>query len=399
MKTILFITGRLPFPLDDGWKIRTYHLIKGMVNSGYKVDLLSYVSEDEDSKAIEAMRNICNSVFAVIRAKHYSVADLLKGLVTSIPFSVYNYHTCQMAKAVVEIIKDNNYDFVQIEDIVMCQYLDGIVGSCSNIILDMHNIESALLERYAFESKNYLKKNYAYLTANKLNKYEIEYGSKCSKVLVCSQEDSDILATRGLRGKIEVIPNGVDTNYFQPMLEGNDNSIVFVGSMDYHANVSGVLHFAENVFPQIRIKNPGIRWYIVGKKPTAEVLGLASDSIIVTGSVPDVRPFVAAASVVVAPLLVGGGTRLKILEAMSMGKPIVSTSIGAEGIEVSSGENIILADNDKDFADSVNELLRDRQKAEQLGKNANRQVLKGYAWNSISGRLAKMYETLLADCF
>jgi sugar transferase (PEP-CTERM/EpsH1 system associated) len=395
MKKILFITGRLPFPLDDGWKLRTYHLLKGIACSGYAVDLLTFTGQDEDRRSLAAMKELCGSVFPEVRIKQYAFMDLLNGVMGSTPFSVLNYYSRHMARSFTELTKADTYACIQFEDIVMTKYIDLIDIGKTRLILDMHNIESHLLKRYAQEEKNIFKKAYAHLTASKLNRYEIEFSKKFSRILVCSPEDASILASRGVSAGVEIVPNGVDVEYFKPTSEAKDKCLVFVGTLNYHANVSGVLHFAKSIFPHILERNPDIQWYIVGKDPTDEIEDLASENIIVTGPVPDVRPYLSKAAVVVAPLLVGGGTRLKILEAMAMQKAVVSTSIGAEGIGAKHGENIILADSDQGFASEVNNLLEDQNMAERLGCAARRYVEAHFSWNYVTNHLLDIYSRIL----
>jgi polysaccharide biosynthesis protein PslH len=395
MKQALFVTARLPFPPDDGWKIRTYHIMKGVAASGYKVDLVTFMRPGEDHSLADGLKDVCRTVDITTRQKNYAVSDLVKGVLTQTPFPVYNYHDKKMISTLAKRVSSTQYDVVQFEDIVTAHYRELIPLGAAKVILDMHNIESHLMERFAVESASLAKSWYARQTARKLSRHELEQARNCDRVFVCSCEDGRLLEERGNAHNIVVIPNGVDTVFFSPMEVIPDLSLVFVGSMDYHANVTAVLHFARHIFPLIASRHPNVRWYIVGKNPTCEVRALASEQIIVTGAVPDVRPYVARAAVIVVPLLVGGGTRLKILEAMAMGKAVLSTSIGSEGIAVTQEENILLADTPEDFANEVSRLLEDHDLTERLGIAARAFVELRYSWDVITHQLAICYGSLL----
>lgn len=388
MLRVLMLTARLPYPIDDGWKIRTYHLIKGWNESGAQVDLISFVHPEESGSRPQGFSDLCGDIRLVPREKSYAWSDLFKGLVSKIPFTIYNYSEPQMHYEVDQMLADRKYDIIQVEDIVMAQYLPvadlGVIR-----ILDMHNIESHLLERYAKNEPNFLKKIFALLTSRKLRSYEVDACKLFDKVLICSDEDKNILQQCGIGVPLEVLPNGVDCEYFCPPEKNCEaNDLVFVGSMDYHANISGVLYFVHNVFPLILRRHPETLFIIVGKNPPEIIQNLANDHILVTGMVPDVRPYLARARVVVVPLLVGGGTRLKILEAMAWGRPIVATSLGAEGIKASHGENILLADTPPAFAEHVVDLLGDSDKCRKIGRVAREFVMAFYAWNILTDRLS-----------
>src|SRR6266540_1588311 len=296
MSKVLFIACRLPYPLDDGWKIRTFNLLKGLVVKGHSVDLVTFVSDCEN-EIPNALRQLCRDIYSVDRKRGYAVIDLLKGLIAKKPFSVFNYGNKEM-KELIESLINLNYDFIQIEDIVMAEYLP--LKSEAFKILDMHNIESKLLIRYAEQEKNALKKIYAYMTAYKLHNYEIQTSRLFDNIYVCSESDRQHLLKYIEKNKISVIPNGVDCTYYQ----SNDrirteNRLVFVGSMDYHANMSGISYFVKEIFPRVVASFPKVVLYIVGKNPPVHITRLAGPRIVVTGAVEDVRPFLSSAALVI----------------------------------------------------------------------------------------------------
>jgi sugar transferase (PEP-CTERM/EpsH1 system associated) len=384
MSRVLFITARIPAPLDDGWKIRTYHLMKGYSQQGWKVDLVSFRDVNQNVEDFPMLQSLCNDIHLVPRTKSYSCFDLVRGLILPLPFHVYNYQVKSMNDTIQRVVSHYCYDLIQIEDIVMTQYCNPKFNRITRI-LDMHNVESDLLYRYSRNEKNPLKVLYARFTAAKLKKYERKTAKIFQQLLVCSKEDLKLLRSNGVNVPAVVVPNGVDGNYFRPSDQrGESDDLVFIGSMDYHANISGVTYFVNEVLPLIWQNNPEIRFFIVGKNPPEEIQKFAEKRIVVTGIVDDVRPYYNRAGVVVVPLLVGGGTRLKVVESMAMGKAVVSTSLGAEGIPAEHGKHLLLADDPTVFAKSVLELLGKPTLRNSMGKAARKFVEGHFEWSSIT---------------
>jgi sugar transferase (PEP-CTERM/EpsH1 system associated) len=372
--------------MDDGWKTRSGNILKGLSAQGASLDLVTF--GDPEHQPDPGFREVLTRTIILPRSIDYAWKDLVLGLLAPTPFSVLNYRDADFKRAVADLCSSQSYDAVLVEDIVMAQY--ALPNRTAARFLDMHNVESHLLERYADAETRVLRKLYAGWTARKLKRYEVRTGSGFDAVFVCSQVDGDRLRSAGFRKPVHLVPNGIDPEFFRPS-DGveQDGSLVFVGSMDYHANISGVLHYASDILPRIREVRPGVRTYVVGKNPPPEIRALASGTLVVTGTVPDVRPFVDRASVVVVPLVVGGGTRLKILEAMAMGKAVVSTRVGCEGIEVEEGRNIELADDPQEFSDRVVGLLDDPDRAREMGKEARISVLETYTWERVTRTLAQ----------
>jgi sugar transferase (PEP-CTERM/EpsH1 system associated) len=389
---VLMLVARVPWPLDDGWKMRTGNILKGLAAQGAEIDLISF--GDPDQLVPDAFRSACARIQLVRRERPYAVGDLVRGVLGRTPFSVLNYRAEAFAQGVRDACRDTAYDLLLIEDVVMAQY--AVEASARVAFLDMHNIESHLLQRYARSERHLARKGYAYLTARKLTHYERAISRRFDRVLVCSEEDRGRLRSGASDLPVAVVPNGIDPAYFSDAaVRPVDGSIVFVGSMDYHANISGVTHFVRAILPMIRSRHPNVTTYVVGKNPAPEVRALAGDDVVVTGAVDDVRPYVAAAAVSVVPLLVGGGTRLKILEAMAMGKAVVSTPVGAEGIPAPDGVALVLAEQGHEFADRVCELLEDRQRAEAIGGRAREFVLRHYDWTAIVDEIVDRFEELV----
>lgn len=385
------VAGRVPFPVDDGWKMRTFNIMKGLAHQGVMIDFIAFGEGEPSDPRYHELNSLCNRLEIVPRRKSYALSDLLKGLVFRTPFPVLNYYDKLFACRMDGLAASRQYDFLMVEDIVMASYARKVTVPVK--FLDMHNVESHLMRRYAENESSPARRIYARLTAGKLARYERSVGDEFDGVFVCSEADRKLLKEMKIQSDIVVIPNGIDPDLCR--LEGgthDEGCIVFVGSMDYHANRSGIIYFVKTTFPLISRQFPAATLYIVGKNPGTDITSLASDRIIVTGLVDDVRPYLERAAVVVVPLLVGGGTRLKILEALAMGKAVVSTSLGCEGIEAQSGDTIYLEDTPETFAQRVLELLNQPELAKQIGDRGRSLVVERYDWNRITGGIIETYK-------
>ncbi|HZS10864.1 MAG TPA: glycosyltransferase [Nitrospirales bacterium] len=387
---LLFITNNVPYPPTDGWKIRVWAILRRLA-ARHAVTVVTFMRTTEDPSAADQLRANGIKVEAVRRDPRYSAIKLMRGLVGRTAFSVLNYDDTRMHAMVRRVLADGQFDVVQAESVQMSPYC---VGASAFRVLDLHNIESLLMRRYAQCAANPLKRAYAEITWRKLAAYESSIYGRFDHCLACSEEDRRIALRQAPEAKITVVPNGVDV---RPVLPGRaplpgPPRLVFVGRMDYHANVDGMLWFCREILPRIRSRRGDVRVQIVGGHPSPEIRALeAKEGIEVTGFVSEVNPYVSDAAVMIVPLRVGGGTRLKVLEAMAMGKAIVSTTVGAEGIAVTPGADIVFADDPASFATAVLQLLDKPAHAERLGAAARRLAEARYDWDGIVDRLEALY--------
>jgi sugar transferase (PEP-CTERM/EpsH1 system associated) len=391
---ILFLTGNLPYPPTDGWKIRVFSLIRHL-SRHHRVSLVSFMRTTEDSRAVEVLRKYCADLWVIPRDPRYSPWKLFLGLVGQTAFPLLNYRDQQMMDLLRGVLQKHHFDVIQVESLAMAQYCSEV---SSSTVLDLHNIESLLIKRYALQETNLLKRAYAEVMWRKVAAYEREACKRFTHCLTCSEEDRRLVQGQAGVKRVSVIPNGVDLQSFVPVGPPAPpfNRLVFVGRMDYHANVDGVHWFSREILPQIRRKKPDVLFQIVGGYPTDSVKRLASPGEVeVTGFVEDVRPYLTEATAVVVPLRIGGGTRLKILESLAMGKAVISTTLGAEGIAAVDGREILLADGPTQFADRVIDVL-DNSKLREALHNAGRELVEAqYSWASIGNRLEQVYESCL----
>jgi glycosyltransferase involved in cell wall biosynthesis len=324
------------------------------------------------------------------------------------PVTILNYWSPAVASELGKVLEDGHFDTVQMEGIHLFGYLPVIRAARSRpaIVADWHNIESELMWRYSEMAPGMARRLFAKRTAHLIERAERRLLADCDAHTVASDRERRTLSARVPQAAIEAVPNGVDVGYYSAVAAGRedtwkDNSgryeILFVGSMDYHANIDAAAWFARQVWPELRRKHPELSFTIVGRNPSAEVMALASDGVTVTGAVEDVRPYYARALAVVAPLRVGSGTRLKILEAMACGAPVVSTRLGAEGLDVSDREDILLADTAPEIVGAVSRLITLPEIGQSLAEAGRRLVQQQYDWSILGARLQQIHCEVI-DC-
>ena len=394
---ILFIAPRLPLPADTGGKIRTFNILK-QISRDHAVDLVTFSFDSEDERHIKKFREIGIEVTLVPAPKEDALRRMFIVLLAALPYSVSKYHSKKMASAITALKAVKNYDAVHVDHIHMAHYQNCFQGlPC---LIDEHNVEYKILERCGNVENSAWKRQLYSQQAGKMKQFEsraILHYSACTAV---SQNDVDILKNlTGGNVPIHVLPNGVDTEFFtspgsRPQQE--EDALVFTGSMDWLPNDDAVVFFCQEVLPLIWEQNANVKFYIVGKSPSAAVKKMAQKDprIVVTGRVDDVRTYIQQAKVFVVPIRIGGGTRLKILEAMSMQKAVVSTTVGAEGIAHTKDVNIVLGDTPRAFAQQVLVLLKNQQKREVLGTAARKLALEKYDWRIIGKKLNQVYEDI-----
>jgi glycosyltransferase involved in cell wall biosynthesis len=290
-------------------------------------------------------------------------------------------------------------------DVILCDFLvaAGVIpwDWPTPKVIFTHNVEAAIWRRHYEVATNPIWKAISWQEWRKMEAAERRYLDLADHVLAVSEADRDAFASFLDPGKLTVIPTGVDVDYFQRMpVEESANSLVFTGSMDWLPNEDAILYFVEAILPLIKQQCPEVSLEVVGRSPSRKLQALAEteNKVHLTGWVEDVRPFVARGSACIVPLRIGGGTRLKIFEAMAMNKAVISTSVGAEGLPVRSGENIVLADTPGDFAKSAITLLRDADQRQRLGTAARALVEENYSWPRVAKTFAHALEDVVISC-
>jgi len=390
---ILILTPVLPYPLTDGSRIRNFNLIKAL-SLNHTVHIVSFIIETTRTEDIEGLRGFVHDLQTVFRPQKYGVKDLLKGVCTSEPFTIINYKTEEMKELVFKKL-DEGMDAVHCEHLNMAQYAPA--GKGLKRIIDMHNVESEIMRRYAEKASDPLRAIYSKMTAKKLARYERGVLNDFDLCIAVSARDAEHM--REFSSNTVVVDNGVDLDTFLLREDTvTEPRLVYTGWMKYHANNDAAKYFCDEIFPAIKKDKPDVTVDIVGKEPSDEILRLSKIvGVNVTGAVPDIRPFINNASVYIVPLRVGGGTRLKILEAMAIGVPIVSTSIGCEGIGLTNEVDILIADTADEFAAQTLRLLGDAPLRQRLAGNARELVEERFSWKMIGKKLLSAYNTIITE--
>jgi sugar transferase (PEP-CTERM/EpsH1 system associated) len=398
---VLHFAPRVCWPLDTGAKLRNYHLAR-VLSEKAGVTLLAFTDAHQSLGELE---KFYERVIAVPRDPGYTLSKIIRGTFGSTPLPVLNYTTDSMKRALESLLHDQDFDIVQIESIHLMSYLPIIAAARQRplIICDWHNIESELMDRYSKREPNILKRAYAGKTARLMGELERRAMREFDAHIAVSQRDAQRLRNLNPDARAFVIENGVDTAYYEEgavsgsLSAGKPKRIVFVGSMDYHANIDGAVSFAREVWPGLRNRHPEVIFTIVGRDPAPEVRELRSTpGIKVTGTVDDVRPFYREAFAAVVPLKVGGGSRLKILEAMAAGVPVVSTTLGAEGLDVHDGSDILLADTNEQLAEKTISLIESEELRQRISSAGRALISERYDWSRLGANLSEIYQQLLA---
>lgn len=400
MEHLLFLVHRIPYPPNKGDKIRSYHMLKHLAQR-YRVHLGTFVDDPDDWQHVDRVRELCGDTNFIrlnpLGARVRSMGALLADRSLSVDY----YRDTGMHAWVKEVIKRHGINRILVFSSAMAQY----APAAENIrrVIDFVDIDSDKWRQYA-EKKSWPMSWLYRREARQLLHVEREVAQDFDASLFVSQAEADLFRTLAPESadRIGFFNNGVDTDYFSPAhpLEnpypGSTEAIVFTGAMDYWPNVDAVQWFAQDIFPAVRQVHPAAQFYIVGSRPSAQVQALTSiDGVKVTGTVPDVRPYLAHAKVAVAPLRIARGIQNKVLEAMAMAKPVVVSPQALEGIIAETGRDLVLAEDAPQFAFAVNALLS--QPDQTLGRNAREQAIARYGWASNLSHVDRLLEASAAD--
>jgi sugar transferase (PEP-CTERM/EpsH1 system associated) len=391
---VLYFSPRDCWPVTTGARLRDFHLARQLASKA-TLTYIGFTTGETQHQRLEALYN--SEVVLVCREPGYAPLNLMRGLLGPTPISVLNYTSAAMMAELERLLRDQTFDAIQIEGVHLFAYVQRLreLAPRARLLCDWHNIESELLARYAENAPNAARRFYARRTTTLLRRLEDRLLHLSDAHTVCSERERRILLDRSPAARIEVAGNGVDVDFFSQTADGESSSrknVVFVGSMDYHANIDAALYFANDIWPLLRVRRPELEFVIVGSRPTSEIVALGNQpGITVTGTVDDVRPHYRGALAVVVPLRVGSGTRLKVLEAMAAGTPVISTTLGAEGLSVNDGENILIADSPAAMADRVAALEAASPEWQRVASNARNLVKTRYDWSIIGETLRRLY--------
>jgi glycosyltransferase involved in cell wall biosynthesis len=402
---ILYVSQIPASPPRFGAQARIHGL---MTQLAERHDLTAVMLGDDEfdvDESRKAMQAYCREVVLVPNPHGHEGPtkrlQQLRSLVSIQSFERLRATVPALQRALDQVLRAKRFDIVNLEF--------SVLGHCNlrqapaherlpAVVVDSHNIDYELARQYARSGSSLIRRLYAGVNWRKLRREELGTYRDADGVYLCSTADERRLIDELPGVNTAVIPNAADVEYYQPRSTdqpSDGRTVLFFGLLSYVPNIDGVTHFVENIWPHIAEANPDARLKIVGARPPPSLQALAGPRIEFSGFVPDLRPHLAAAAAVVVPLRLGGGTRLKIVEGMAMGKAIVSTKLGAEGIEAVSGRDLLIEDQPKAFADAVNRLLADPDLVARIGQSARQLAVQRYSWNSAAQKLEDFYRQIL----
>jgi len=396
---VLAIQPVLPFPPDDGGKIRYANLFRYLA-SDFRLTLLAFSTPESERKYEPGTWYTEGEIaFKTVRRQRMPLWRKALNPWRGMPHRTSYHLDRNMARAVQATSRDDPPALVHVTQLYMAQYRTCLARPVAAIIT-LDDIETVKFERYlAHTQMNPLARLRAEIQRRRLRTLQNSLVAQCDACIAVSEHDKQVLQSLNLNMSLFVVPNGVDTNYFRPAGQAETSrELVFTGFMLYEPNEDAMLYFVGEILPRIWRVHPETTLTIVGKLPSPAIVALAADlRITVTGYVEDTRPYVAEAAVYVVPLRIGSGTRIKILEAMAMGKTVVTTSVGCEGLQVEDGHDILVADPPGDFAQRVIWAMDHPQERKRIGWNARQTVESQFDWKMIARRQARIFREFLGE--
>jgi glycosyltransferase involved in cell wall biosynthesis len=395
---ILWVNPNFLHPTTKGGQIRTLEMLRSL-NRRHEVHYAALENPAEPEGVIRS-GEYCHRAWPFrtrIHSKHSPAfaLELLHALASPIPLAVSRFHSAQMADFIATALEEQRFDWV------VCDFLVSAVNfpSLRNAVLFQHNVETMIWRRRAEHTPDPLRRAYLKLQADRMLSYERQACREARYVVAVSENDCKLIREMFEVSQVADIPTGVNIEYFSPPPAAPPRSdLVFIGSMDWMPNVDGMRYFLREILPLIRARKPDCSVTICGRDPVADIRALAERDplLTVTGTVPDVRPYLWGSRISIVPLRIGGGTRLKIYESMAAKVPVVSTTIGAEGLVARDGEHLLLADAPDQFARACLGLLESAEARRRLAETAWKLVATCFSWEQIARRFEELLETNLA---
>lgn len=384
MANLLFLVHRMPYPPNKGDKVRSYHLLEHL-RQQHRVFVGTFVDDPDDLQHLAALGQRCAGLHAVPLHPRRAKLASLAGLATGDPLTLHYYRDTALARWVDHVVASERIDAVIVFSSSMAQY--AARHPQLPVLVDFVDVDSAKWTDYAPNHRWPLSWLYA-REGRTLLAYERAVARQARHSFFATVKEAELFARLAPEcgPLVEGMSNGVDANYFAPAadraspFDDGETPLVFTGAMDYWPNVDAVSWFSQDILPRLRARRPGLRLHIVGRNPAPAVKALASDAVRVTGTVPDVRPYLQHAGVVVAPLRLARGVQNKILEAMAMGRPVVAAAECASALSARAGEDLLAAQTAEDHAAAVFSLLDDPPRAARIGEAGRRCVLAAYSW-------------------
>lgn len=391
---ILQVTNRLPFPLNDGGNIATYNVTKFLDKLGHKVHLASLNTSKHfiDPKPLEEIATV-HTAYLDNKITFFRV---LRGIFQKQPFNVTRFYSEAFSELLTDLIKKEDFDVIQLEGIYLSVYISDIRKVTKiPVVLRSHNVEHEIWQRYAASERNPFRKVFLMILSRKIKRFEKKKLHDFDGIVAITARDEKFYRKENFRGKLTTINAGVDPSLFDQKEETvQPKSVCFLGSLEWVPNVQGLEWFLKYVWPQVSREEPEAEFHVAGKNPPEWLKKIKVQGMHFHGMVPDAVEFLKKYSIVVVPLNSGGGMRVKVVESMVLGKCIVTTSVGVEGIRIKKGRNIFVADKKSAFTKVLLELIRDPELVKNTGNAARETAYQYYSWNNLITRFESFYKSL-----
>jgi polysaccharide biosynthesis protein PslH len=392
---ILWVKAGGIYPPNVGGRIRSYHVLKALARR-HSITLFTFyaaIKDDLNSAVEQEFARVALMPLRIPAGRTFREAlSYARYLFSPLPYQVSKFCKPKVARRILQLVAEDKPDVIVCDFVIAAQSIPWDVPIPK--ILFTHNVEAAIWKHHYRLADNPFWKVLAWREYQAMDRFERDSLKRADHVLTVSDHDRNIFAKMIDPSRITVIPTGVDLEYFRPLPNAEEPAtMVFSGAMDWMPNEDAMVYFIKEILPRIRKQIPSASLCVVGRDPSRGLLelGASQRGIEITGRVDDIRPFVHRGAIYVVPLRIGGGTRLKIFEAMAMGKAVISTTIGAEGLPVRPGQDIVIADDPEEFADMTVRLLKDPIRRAELGRVARELVEQSYSWDAV----VQPFETVL----
>jgi len=385
---ILMLTPYLPYPLFSGGQIRSYNLLKNLAQK-HEITLFSFIRSGKEEQYLKHLKPFCRKVIIFKRRQAWDPRNLLLALFTPYPFLVSLYLSSSFRRAITEELRNGNYDLIHAETFYI---MPNLPQTKVPTLLVEQTIEYLVYQQFVRDFKLWLLKPLLYFDVLKINLWEKYYWRRATRLAAMSDSDKQIMTQSVKDKKVDVVANGVDVKFFSGVKPKPGQVVLFIGNFKWLPNRDAAQFLAKAIWPKIVASLPHASLLIVGRNPTKEILKLAQAGVRIEGDVADIRTAFAKASVLLAPIRNGRGTKYKVLEAMASGLPVVTTKLGIEGIDAK--DSVLVVESAADLASQTIKVLRDQRLARRLADKAKKIVYNQYNWETISNRLNLVYQQL-----
>lgn len=396
---VLFLCNKSPFPPIEGGPLAMNANIRSLIKAGHQVKVLALNTNKYNINPADIPETYKQQTGIELIDVDLSLkpTDAFIHLFSGKSYHVERFISNEFRQRLSEVLKSDSFDIVQLEMLYMTPYLDLIrKHSNASVILRSHNIEHLIWKRITQKTRNPLKRAYIRHLTGQLRKYELNHLNSYDGIAAITRNDADFFKKYGCKIPLTDIPFGVEVNDY-PVSSGNfeSPSLFHLGSMNWMPNLEGINWFLDTAWPLIHKQFPQLKLHLAGRGMPESLLNMKHSNVEIIGEVPDAQEFIRSHTVMVVPLFSGSGIRIKIIEGMAMGKAIISTKIGAEGINYTNGENILIADTAEEFPEAVRKCVESPELCGILGKNARRLIEEEHSLEHVMAKLEKFYNQIL----